>query len=135
MLRNKTLVKLLFVFLVVVLAGGSLACGSSGAGVYVELPTAYDRWVTGDVYDYWTDEPIRGARVLVEDSYSDALYEGYTDRWGHFEIYVGTYFDYEDVYFRVYSIQAPWYYTYTADEYWYGVEDWDIIDTGDYLLE
>ncbi|MDZ7815242.1 MAG: hypothetical protein U5N86_04315 [Planctomycetota bacterium] len=95
--HNRLILKLLFVSFAIALAGASLACGSTGAGVhYVEGPKTYGRWVSGDVYDYWTDEPIAGARVLVEDSYSDLLYEGYTDSWGHFEIYVVL--DYEDEY-------------------------------------
>lgn len=118
------------------LAAMAIGCGSSTVIRRVELvvePT-YPRWVTGFVEEHWSEWPVWGARVLVETSWSDELYETWTDPDGYFEVYVGDYYDYEEVYFRVWTIDASGYYSYVPDEYWYGVDWREDIDTGFYVL-
>ncbi len=118
------------------LAGMAIGCGSSTVVRHVEMvvePT-YPRWVTGYVEEHWTGWPVWGARVLVETSWSDELYETWTDPDGYFEVYVGDYYDYEEVYFRVWRVDASGYYSYVPDEYWYSIDWRDDIDTGYYVL-
>ncbi|GAB4154188.1 MAG: hypothetical protein Kow00107_04340 [Planctomycetota bacterium] len=118
----------------ILLAGTAIGCGSAGGSFEIVINPYYDRYVTGYVYDDWDGRPIHGAAVFVENSYDGTLYKGYTDYDGYFEIWVGEYYDFEDVYFRVWRIEHPGYYSYLPDEYWYGVDDWWDIDTGCYIL-
>ncbi|MFA4986230.1 MAG: hypothetical protein WC712_06575 [Candidatus Brocadiia bacterium] len=113
----------------------SIGCGGGGASEYHHASSLSARWVTGYVYDSWTDHPVYGAEVIVEDDYWGDMSIGYTDYDGYFEVYVGDYYDYEDIGFRVLSIDHPDYYTYFADSSWYLIGYGSFLYTGDYLLD
>ena len=133
--HSRRTLRLASVLLIVILAGLATACGSAGVYHYDTNDVSYDRWVSGYVYDYDYDNPISGALISIEDCWSDNLYTGYTDIHGYFEIYVGDWFDYEDVEFRAYRVSKSGYDTYYADEYWYSFNEEITIYTGEYYLD
>lgn len=137
--RRKHLSKLAIVALML-LAGASIACGRTGETVEVTYTYTYTdysayRYITGYVFDSWSGMPIRDARITIENDWDNYVWVGWSDYDGYFEIPVGYYYDYEDIYFRAWRITANGYYTYYADDIWYGVGSSIYIDTGDYLLD
>ena len=120
----------------VLLAGISMACSLNVDEGAVSLSLgSSNRWVSGYVYDFWSGQPVSRARVLVENNWNDEICVGYTDSAGCFDVYVGAWYDGEEILFRVWEISAEGYLLYVADRNWYAVGDIEILYTGEYLLD